>query len=160
MKKILFFGDSITDMGRFRDVDHAMKYGMGYVFLTATKLEEDSPGEYEIINKGISGNKLFELIDRYETDVLANKPDVLSILIGVNDVWHRLDNSHSGAYKPAKFAREMEKLIIRIKHDLPNCQIILMEPFITRGRETSEVRDYNLFSEVFVYAKKIKSLAR
>ncbi len=90
--KPLFLGDSITDMNRERETDERMhNYGDGYVFLIASKLLLDFPGEYEIANRGISGNGVVDLYARIKNDVWEQNPDVLTILIGVNDVMRELD---------------------------------------------------------------------
>src|SRR4030043_1969549 len=90
---ILFQGDSITDAGRDRksegNANNSNALGKGYVYSIATQLLAESPGDgLKIYNRGISGNKVFQLADRWDKDCLDLKPDVLSILIGVNDIWH------------------------------------------------------------------------
>jgi len=161
MKTVLFFGDSITDMGRIRNCNHVMENGTGYVFLTNTVLQEKYPGEYKIINQGISGNTVLDLCERCETDVIALKPDILTILIGVNDCWHRLvENVNPKASKPTKFKKLYEEMIVDIMKKLPNTKIILCEPFFTHGDATDIQHNYEDFCEVFQYAKKTKSIAR
>ena len=89
--KILFFGDSITDMARSREMDgQAFGYGVGYVNSVASTLKYENPEAYEIINRGISGNRVVDLYARIKADVWNYKPDVLSVLIGINDVWHEI----------------------------------------------------------------------
>ena len=88
MKTILFQGDSITDVGRSREND--ADRGHGYATLTAARLMLDHPGEFSIINRGISGNRIVDLYSRIKIDFINLKPDYLSILIGVNDVWHEV----------------------------------------------------------------------
>ena len=79
--KILFFGDSITDMDRRKDIDgRAFGYGVGYVNSIASTLMYENPEKYEIINRGISGNRIVDLYARIKTDVWNLKPDVISIL--------------------------------------------------------------------------------
>lgn len=80
-KKILFFGDSITELG--------MKEN-GYIYLMNDKLSETKKSEkYQLIGSGIGGNKVYDLFFRMEKDVLTKKPDIVVIWIGVNDVWHK-----------------------------------------------------------------------
>ena len=81
--KILFFGDSITDMRRSRDSD-GVHLGDGYVFFVAGDIKREDPS-IEIINRGISGDRVVDLYARIKSDVWNHKPDVLSILIGIND---------------------------------------------------------------------------
>ncbi|HJS08718.1 MAG TPA: GDSL-type esterase/lipase family protein, partial [Pirellulales bacterium] len=90
---ILFQGDSITDAGRDRALESepnsSKALGGGYAWLAAAQLLVDAPqAGYKIFNRGISGNKVYQLAQRWQADCLDIKPDVLSILIGVNDYWH------------------------------------------------------------------------
>ena len=86
--KVLFLGDSITDMSRSREGDNVYK-GNGYVFYAAGDIKREDPS-IEVINRGISGNRVVDLYARIKSDVWNLQPDVLSILIGVNDVWHEI----------------------------------------------------------------------
>ena len=88
MKIVLFQGDSITDAGRTKD-DTNM--GRGYAALVTAALGYECPGEYEFINRGINGNRVTDLYARIKRDIINLRPDVMSILIGVNDVWHEYD---------------------------------------------------------------------
>lgn len=82
--RILFHGDSKTDCGRNREWEFDL--GNGYALLTAAALGLVAPGKYEVINRGISGNRIVDLYARIKRDIINLKPDVMSILIGVNDV--------------------------------------------------------------------------
>ena len=84
--RILFQGDSITDAGRKRE-DRSNR-GMGYSMLIAAQLGFDYPNEHEFCNRGVSGNRISDLLARVKKDIINEAPDVMSILIGVNDVWH------------------------------------------------------------------------
>src|SRR5262245_23577905 len=93
---ILFQGDSITDAGRSREqaglVNDQRALGSGYAWLASAELLVDHPkSDFKIYNRGISGNKVFQLADRWQQDCLDLKPNLLSILIGVNDIWHTLN---------------------------------------------------------------------
>ena len=92
MKTILFQGDSITDAGRARD--NNSNRGLGYPHLVSARLGMDNPTEYNFINRGISGNRIVDLYARIKADIINLKPDVMSILIGVNDVWHEIAASN------------------------------------------------------------------
>ena len=152
--KILFFGDSITDMGRRRETDD-VHLGDGYVFYVAGDIKrEDS--SIEIINRGISGNRIVDLYARIKSDVWNQNPDVLSILIGVNDVWHEIDSQNGVDLE--RFIKVYDMLIGDTLKVLPNLKIILCEPFILRGVATEE--NYERFLEVKEYAKAIKTLAQ
>lgn len=82
--KILFQGGSITDGCRDRDNDKNL--GMGYPFLIRAALGFEHPGRYEFINRGIGGNRVVDIYARIKQDIINLKPDVMSILVGVNDV--------------------------------------------------------------------------
>jgi len=121
--KILFQGDSITDAGRDRSDYHNLS---AYTKLTADKLKENNKN-LEFINLGISGNRTIDLLNRYETDFKAINPDIITILIGVNDLWRRFDsNSYTS---PAEYEKNYRKLLTDLKNDT-KAKIIIIEPFI------------------------------
>ena len=92
MKTFLFQGDSITDADRRReDISH---FGYGYPNIVASKYMSENPNGYTFINKGISGNRIVDLYARIKIDLINLKPDYLSILIGINDVWHELSSGN------------------------------------------------------------------
>ena len=156
--KILFFGDSITDMGRCRDVDGRIdSYGMGYVYFVGGELFFNEPSEYEIVNRGISGNRVVDLYDRIEKDVWDEAPDCLSILIGVNDVMsiNRVEID--------RFENVYRMMLNETKMKLPNTRIILCEPFLLEGSMTENTEEnpnrYEEFCQVYQYASVVKKLA-
>jgi lysophospholipase L1-like esterase len=132
---ILFQGDSITDWGR----DHNKSkpndtgtLGTGYAMLTASQLLLKYPDKgLQIFNKGISGNKVFQLADRWDNDALALKPNVLSIHIGVNDFWHTMTNGYTRTIET--YIADYHKLIDRTKTTLPNVKLVICEPFALKG---------------------------
>lgn len=155
--KILFFGDSITDAGRSRDGDFKQaNYGLGYVRAVAGALLSENPLKYQIINRGISGNRVVDLYARIKSDVWNLQPDVLSILIGVNDVWHEL-GSHNGV-ELDRFEKVYRMLIEDTKAKLPDVKLILLEPFVLNGTATQE--RYEGFLEVKKYAELVARLAK
>ena len=86
--RLLFQGDSITDAGRDKRDFHDL--GNGYPKYAAELLKESNPEiNFDFINLGISGNRTGQLFDRLYPDAIALQPDVISILIGINDIWHR-----------------------------------------------------------------------
>jgi lysophospholipase L1-like esterase len=124
---ILFQGDSVTDCNREREDPRSL--GEGYpakiAGLWETLFPESGP---RFINRGVSGNRTGDLLDRYQNDFAALKPDLISILIGINDTWRRYDSSDpTGA---EKFERNYRSLLERIKRDLPKASILIMEPFL------------------------------
>lgn len=131
--KILFQGDSITDAGRARDND--VNVGMGYPLLVKANLGFERPGEYEFINRGIGGNRIVDVYARIKKDIINIKPDVMSILIGVNDVWHELGEEPNGV-DADKYYKIYEMLIEEVKAALPDIKIIIIEPFVLRGSAT------------------------
>lgn len=137
MKRILFQGDSITDCGRSRD-DDSFK-GKGYVALLASRMGMDNPGEYEFINRGISGNRITDVYARMYRDIINLKPDYMSILVGVNDVWHQVDRQDGVLVE--KYEKIYDMLIGEILEALPNLKIMIIEPFITKGTSTEEQWD-------------------
>lgn len=154
--KIVMFGDSITDMGHQGEVGTVHSYGDGYPFIVCSRLGDEAPTKYEIINKGISGNKTVDLYARIKKDVWNLEPDVLSILIGVNDVWHELGGNNGVELK--RFERIYRMILDDTLERLPNLKIMLLEPFFLRGTAV-EYLGYEGFTQVFDYAKVVKKLA-
>jgi lysophospholipase L1-like esterase len=113
-KKIIFFGDSITQAG--------VQPG-GYVDLIKKALD---PAKYEVIGAGIGGNKVYDLYLRMEDDVLNKKPDVVVIYIGVNDVWHKQSSRTGTDYD--KFIRFYEALIKKIQGN--GASVVLCTPAV------------------------------
>ena len=137
MKKILFFGDSITDAYRSRTDESAI--GVGYPTLVKADLSYEHPGEYEFVNRGISGNRIVDLLARLKSDCINLKPDYISILIGVNDVWHEI--AHTNGVDAKRFEIVYDLIISQIKESLPNTEIILMEPFVLEGFNTCNTEE-------------------
>lgn len=125
----LFQGDSITDGNRTRNNDWNHVMGHGYQYIIASKLWYDFPQKgFQFFNRGISGNKITDLQARWQADTLDIKPDVLSILIGINDVSAFLNgNSLFGA---TEYESGYRALLQQTKAQLPDMQLILCEPFI------------------------------
>lgn len=119
---ILFQGDSITDGGRSRNADWNHIMGHGYAYLIASRLWYDYPKEdLMAYNRGISGNKIKDLQERWQKDTIDLKPDVLSILIGVNDVARIIGNENS----IEAWRENYRKLLDKTKKELPNTTLIL-----------------------------------
>ena len=139
---VLLQGDSITDAGRDRQhadaPNHHLGLGEGYGWLAASQLLVSRPEDgLKFLNRGISGNKVFELAERWQEDCLDLKPDVLSILIGVNDVWHKLSGDYDGTIET--YERDYHGLVRRTKDALPNVRLVVCEPFLLRcGRVDDE----------------------
>jgi len=159
---ILFQGDSITDAGRTRDTEKTSAannqpgLGTGYAWLAAAELLVDrSDDGLKIFNRGISGNKVFQLADRWQTDCLDFKPDVLSILIGVNDFWHTMEPKLNYQGTVEIYERDYLALIERTKKALPKVKLIVCEPFVLRCGAVKE----NWFPEFDKYRAAAKRVA-
>ena len=129
---ILFQGDSITDAGRDRNrksSNDSNALGKGYPMLVAGDLLRDhAEAHLSIYNRGISGNKVPDLDKRWEEDCIEIKPDVLSILIGVNDIWHKLNGKYDGTVED--YYTGFAALIERTQKALPKTRIVVCEPFV------------------------------
>lgn len=126
---ILFQGDSITDGNRTRNNDWNHLMGHGYQYLIASRLWYDYPEkELMFYNRGISGNRVRDLDNRWQKDALDLKPDVLSILIGVNDVNSVVNNTNPDSIE--KFGETYKRILDKTIEALPNTLFVLMEPFI------------------------------
>ena len=123
--KILFQGDSITDAGRSRDNDAYL--GVGYPLLVQSALGYEAAGEYQFINRGISGNRVVDLYARIKMDFINLKPDYASIFIGVNDAWHEYIEQNGVATD--KFEKIYTMLIEEIKEACPDTKLIIISPF-------------------------------
>ena len=135
MKTVLFQGDSITDAIRFRE--HETSLGMGYPVLVAGELGCKYPGELCFLNRGISGDRVVNLYARWKKDCLNIKPDYLSILVGVNDVWHEL--KYQNGVSAARY-RDVYRLMLEdAKAALPEIKIMLLEPFLLKYTATEEL---------------------
>jgi lysophospholipase L1-like esterase len=125
----LFQGDSITDGNRTRDNDWNHLMGHGYVYLIVSRLWYDFPKKgFHFFNRGISGNKVTELAARWQPDTLALQPNVLSILIGINDITALLNGDNK--FTAAQFEQDYRTLLQQTKARLPDVQLVLCEPFI------------------------------
>lgn len=153
MKTILFQGDSITDCTYPRQ--YPTELGNGYVTMTAGRITLDYPGKYQCFNRGVSGNRSVDMYARIKRDVLNLKPDILTVLIGVNDVWHELNGNGVSAPKYEMILRLFLKEILE---ELPECKIFLMEPFVLPGTATQEHLEY-FTTEVALRAEACKRVA-
>ena len=132
---ILFQGDSITDAGRNKEqtdkVNQQSAFGNGYAWLAASEMLVSRPeGSLRCFNRGISGNKVYQLAERWQTDCLDLKPSVLSILIGVNDIWHKLNGQYDGTVEV--YEKDYHALLARTKKALPGIKLVVCEPFVLR----------------------------
>lgn len=155
--RILFQGDSITDAGRSRDNNDYL--GQGYPALIKSFLGFEEPGKYEFLNRGVSGNRVVDLYARIKCDIINLMPDVMSILIGVNDVWHEFDfDTKPNGIDADKYFKIYSMLIDEVKEALPNIKIMIMEPFTLEGIG-NEAYYKEFKAEVLKRAEKAKAIA-
>lgn len=124
---VLFYGDSITDVHRDRDDFYGL--GEGYPTKAAAIYQALFPEQkVTFLNRGISGDTTTQLLQRYDADVKALRPDYLSILIGINDTWRRYDSDRLTTSE--QFEQNYRKLLAQARTDFPQCKILLMEPWL------------------------------
>lgn len=131
MKTLLFQGDSITDCGRESCGGAGYPpglWGPGYPGLIASYLMGSQPGKWNIVNKGISGHRIVDLYARWKQDAINIKPDILSILIGVNDTLH--EKLYNNGVELSRFDRFYRMLLDWSRKDNPQLKFVLMEPFV------------------------------
>ena len=136
-KRILFQGDSITDCGRNRNEFYGM--GNGYANLVKASLGTDFPGEYEFINRGVSGDRIVDLYARIKIDFINLKPDYASIFIGVNDTWHEIARENGVA--TAKFEKIYSMLIDEIREACHNTKLMIIAPYVLEGPSTCDTEE-------------------
>jgi lysophospholipase L1-like esterase len=154
---ILFQGDSITDMHRKRDdanPNSPAALGTSYPFLSTAEMLYRYPDKnLKCYNKGVSGNKVFQLADRWQADCLDLKPTVLSILVGVNDFWHTLVNGYTGTIKT--YRDDYKSLLDRTKQALPDVKLIIGEPYAVIGVKAVDDKWYPAFNDYRQAAREI-----
>lgn len=131
-KVILFQGDSITDAGRDKEKD--VSVGRGYAVLVKADLSANEPYQYRFYNRGVSGNRVVDLYARIKKDMINLKPDYMSILIGVNDVWH--EYTRQNGVSAEKFEKIYSMMIEELQEALPALKIFILEPFVLPGSAT------------------------
>ena len=161
MKRIIFQGDSITDA--CRDRENLDNLGIGYPTLVKAELGFENPEKFDFQNRGISGNRIVDVYSRIKLDIINLKPDYLSILIGVNDVWHEL--SRQNGVDAEKFEKLYCMMLDEIYEALPNVKIMILEPFVLEGSATCSTEEepdkWNTFkTEVKKRAQKARSVAQ
>jgi len=140
MAKILFQGDSITDAGR-ADQNDPLAIGSGYVRLIHDMLALDEP-ENTVYNCGISGDRVVNLLARWKKDCINIAPDILTIMIGVNDIWHDFHpDTRNNGVDIVKYEKVYRMILEEALEKLPNIKIILMGSYLLHGTATDEVFD-------------------
>jgi lysophospholipase L1-like esterase len=156
---VLFQGDSITDAGRDKKStapNTSAMMGSGYVMLAAGDLLHKFADKKPVIyNKGISGNKVYQLAERWDADCLDIKPKVLSILIGVNDFWHTKSGGYKGTLQ--QYEDDYRALLKRTLTALPEVKLIICEPFAVM---VNKAVDSSWFPDFDGYREAAKNLAK
>ena len=140
MKKVrlLFQGDSITDAGR--DKRNYYDMGKGYPKYAAEQLCKDHPDvEFDFINLGISGNRTCQLFDRLYKDGIELQPDVISILIGINDVWHRYGSNRIET-TDEQIALNYRSILKRLKEQT-SAKIVMIAPYLLDCEDKDAIRE-------------------
>jgi lysophospholipase L1-like esterase len=151
--KILFQGDSVTDAGRDRSDPHDM--GNGYPRYASAMIQDSFPDtEFEFIDLGISGNRTEHLVERMEADFIEIQPDIVSILIGVNDVWHHYAFEYVET-TDEQFESNYRTLLDTIK-SRTNARILMIQPFLL---ETVDPAKQELCEELARKQAIVKKLA-
>ncbi len=155
--KILFFGDSIVGMDRQPDnIRSVYHLGKGFVFGVASELARRDAGKYQVINRGNGGDTVTDLYSRIRKDVWAEKLDVLTIHVGINDLYHNVASGWEIDIN--RYEKTYSLMIEQTLERLPNCRIILSEPFFNKSQTFSDER-YEEYKDVFNYSKVVKKLA-
>ncbi|MCL5282384.1 MAG: SGNH/GDSL hydrolase family protein [Planctomycetes bacterium] len=152
---IVFIGDSITAADRHRQAYGPL--GFGYVHFAGNLLLARNPAlDLRIVNTGVSGDTVIDLKDRWQRDCIAHRPNVLSVLVGINDVWRRAmePDMAERAASPAGFEITYEQLLAQAKERC-QCQFVLMEPFLFCRERENEV-----FRALMPYLEVVRILAK
>lgn len=152
--KLLFQGDSITDAGR--SFDDPRQLGGGYVKYAAENLRQAYPQvEFDFINLGISGNQTKDLVARLDKEFVEVQPDVVSILIGINDVWH-----HAGdrSWIPDEDFEQRYRTVLQALKEQTNARIMMMEPFLIPVEDKLYFRE-DLYKKIEIIRKLAREYA-
>ncbi len=130
---IVFQGDSITDCGRGEGL------GTGYAFMVSGFLGAEEPNRHTFYNRGVSGNRVVDMYARIKADCLNLNPDILSVLIGVNDVWHEIERQN-GVDKE-KFEKIYTMFLEEVIAHNPKIKIIVFGAYVLPGAATVNEED-------------------
>lgn len=134
----MFQGDSVTDAGRDRSQYSDM--GLGYPKYASAMIEDAFPDvDFAFVNLGISGNRTEDLLQRMQSDFIEIQPDIVSIMIGINDVWHHY--AFSGIYTSNEaFEQNYTTLLEEIKQKT-NAKIMIIQPFLIDVPDKQQLKD-------------------
>ena len=132
--RILFQGDSITDGGRGRSEDPNHILGQDYAYLIAARCGAHDPDkDWTFLNRGVSGNTVTDLAARWQADTLALKPDILSVLVGVNDAGSIVGSGGQGGVSASQFEQVYDQILRQARAANPGVKIVLCEPFVAQA---------------------------
>jgi lysophospholipase L1-like esterase len=142
--KLLMIGDSVTDCERARPIGEGLfgAIGKGYVQYVDGLLSTAYPAhQIRVVNVGLNGNTVLDLKQRWQTDVIAQKPDWVSIMIGINDVWRQFDlpRQHESHVLPAVYAKTLEQLVTQTRPKVAG--LVLMTPFYIEPNPADAMRE-------------------
>ena len=148
--KIVFQGDSITDAGRDKRNYHHM--GHGYPKYVSEQLVQAFPDvKLEFINQGISGNRTCQLFDRLYVDAIAFEPDIVTVLIGINDIWHRYSASRIET-TDEQIETNYRAILTRLKNQT-NAKIVMLAPYLLDSTSVDHMRED--LARVLVIVRKL-----
>ena len=154
---VVFQGDSVTDVGRNREQlgpNDPAGLGAGYASMATGQLLGNAPdSRWQCYNRGVSGDKVHQLAARWQVDCLDLRPDVLSILIGVNDFWHTLSSGYDGTV--ATYERDYRALLDRTRGVLPDVALGIGEPFAVTGGTALNDAWYPAYADYRAAAKRV-----
>ncbi|WP_405111936.1 SGNH/GDSL hydrolase family protein [Micromonospora sp. NBC_01405] len=127
-QRVVFIGDSITDCGRR---DAAAPYGVGYPSLVRAFVDARHPErELTWVNRGISGNTVRDLAARWDADAIGERPDWLSVMIGINDIWRAFVPGREAEAVPIDEYERTLRALLRRAVDATGCRLLLADPFL------------------------------
>jgi lysophospholipase L1-like esterase len=161
---ILFTGDSITDGNRYKKKEQAWdlnhQIGHTYAYIVNGMLGSAYPEKrFRFRSKGVSGNRIVDLYARNEVDLYPLQPDILSVLVGVND--GPIDRNNYEATPVEKYERIYRIFLEEVGEHLPHCKILLMEPFVCPAGRLREEGTYPIWRKaVSGYGAVVRNLAK
>jgi len=153
---VLFQGDSITDGNRGRNEDLNHIHGHGYQYIIASEMYADNMDkDFEIVNRGISGNRIVDLCARWKEDCLDIRPTVLSILVGINDMYYNFTSGNRS--EPERYMENYRKMLDDVLEQNPDTLLVIMEPFFGVSKEA----EYNAYMQAHIgeYSAAAKQIA-
>jgi acyl-CoA thioesterase I len=148
LQRLVFIGDSITDSGR--DRSNPTDLGTGYVSLLASMLEEEHQHpRHMLINRGVSGDRAADVEARWAADCLDLSPDVITLLVGVNDTWRRFDSADPTSIED--YAASIDAVLASTR-ECSDARLMLMEPFVLHVAPVTSEWDEELSARQAVVA--------